>query len=359
MLGGSPTAVERFMWDQLRLILCVLPLPSTVPLTLMQQRPSKNDTRRIEVTTGVCVVLRRVDNWAKKLGVELWHCGGYVTRRDEILECTRNCIERGRVEKHFFKPPSVHLTEFLISILPIIGTLVYSESSTLDHTATETAWVCQEKHGSKVNAAGGKTRMDRVSNEGVLKECGLKGTPTGQRERRFLRWFAYFKRMSGDRSYKEATVDERNAATLVQDIAREIKNMTDLKISAVRDPLLRTVYFQDPLLRASSLSRERGPTLSNLSLSQRIMDAAENTAMSHQEEEVTKYEYYNVKRIKNPGEPLKEKEMEMLLTPNKHFNNIPVNTSYSAVHVPTNVYDEDCLLVCGSDCVVRGRDLPV
>nr|CAD7196612.1 unnamed protein product [Timema douglasi] len=134
-----------------------------------------------------------VDNWAKKLGVELWHCGGYVTRRDEILE-----------------------------------------------------------------------------------------------------------------SYKEATVDERNAATLVQDIAREIKNMTDLKISAVR----------------------------------RIMDAAENTAMSHQEEEVTKYEYYNVKRIKNPGEPLKEKEMEMLLTPNKHFNNIPVNTSYSAVHVPTNVYDE-------------------
>nr|CAD7446263.1 unnamed protein product [Timema bartmani] len=41
------------------------------------------------------------------------------------------------------------------------------------------AWVCQEKHKSKVNAFGmkylrnvcGKSRMDRISNEWVLKEC--------------------------------------------------------------------------------------------------------------------------------------------------------------------------------------------
>lgn len=31
------------------------------------------------------------------------------------------------------------------------------------------------------------------------------------------------------------------------------------------------------------------------------------------------------------------------LTPNSHFYNIPVNTSYSSVHVPTNVYDRSKL----------------
>ena len=29
----------------------------------------------------------------------------------------------------------------------------------------------------------------------------------------------------------------------------------------------------------------------------------------------------------------------MELTPDSHFYNIPVNTSYSSVHIPTNVYD--------------------
>ncbi|CAG2063714.1 unnamed protein product [Timema podura] len=45
------------------------------------------------------------------------------------------------------------------------------------------AWVCQENHKSMMNSVGmrylrtvlGKTRIARVSNEWVLKECGLKG----------------------------------------------------------------------------------------------------------------------------------------------------------------------------------------
>nr|CAD7263827.1 unnamed protein product [Timema shepardi] len=49
------------------------------------------------------------------------------------------------------------------------------------------AWVCQEKHKSKVNApvmrylrnVCGKTRMDRVSDEWVLKEWSLKENPIG------------------------------------------------------------------------------------------------------------------------------------------------------------------------------------
>nr|CAD7442365.1 unnamed protein product [Timema bartmani] len=43
----------------------------------------------------------------------------------------------------------------------------------------------------------------RVSNEWVLKECGLKGNPTGQCERSVLRWFGHVERMSVDRVTKQ------------------------------------------------------------------------------------------------------------------------------------------------------------
>nr|CAD7575918.1 unnamed protein product [Timema californicum] len=46
-----------------------------------------------------------------------------------------------------------------------------------------------------------KTRMDRIRNELVLKECGLKGNPIGQYERSSLRWFGYLERMSVDRAF--------------------------------------------------------------------------------------------------------------------------------------------------------------
>ncbi|KAJ9576033.1 hypothetical protein L9F63_007133, partial [Diploptera punctata] len=104
----------------------------------------------------------------------------------------------------------------------------------------------------------------------------------------------------------EGEVRGRDGATLARDIANDIKNMTDLKISAVR----------------------------------RIMDSAEASAVNHQDEVVTEYEYYNTKTLRPPGEPLEKGAKEMILNPNKHFYNIPVNTSYSAVHVPTNVYDQ-------------------
>ncbi|KAE8737167.1 hypothetical protein FOCC_FOCC017373, partial [Frankliniella occidentalis] len=95
---------------------------------------------------------------------------------------------------------------------------------------------------------------------------------------------------------------------------------------------------------------------------ERIMDAAQNMAMSAPEEFTGDYTYVNAKQLVNPGSAeafptngyaysngngngetitpaMSDKPQEMVLTANKHFFNIPVNTSYSAVHVPTNVYD--------------------
>ncbi|XP_034237810.1 voltage-dependent calcium channel subunit alpha-2/delta-3 isoform X4 [Thrips palmi] len=129
-------------------------------------------------------------------------------------------------------------------------------------------------------------------------------------------------------SYKAATVEPREGGKLLDEIAQDIENMMLLKISAVK----------------------------------RIMDAAQEMAMSAPDEVVNDFPYFNAKQLVNPGsvgetengngngfvygngfygEPpsLSERPQEMLLTPNKHFSNIPVNTSLSAVHVPTNVYD--------------------
>nr|CAD7411514.1 unnamed protein product [Timema cristinae] len=69
----------------------------------------------------------------------------------------------------------------------------------------------EEKHKSKMNAVGmkylrnvcGKTRVDRVSDEWEMKECGLKGNIIRQRERSVLRWFGHVQRMSVDRATKK------------------------------------------------------------------------------------------------------------------------------------------------------------
>nr|CAD7448798.1 unnamed protein product [Timema bartmani] len=53
-------------------------------------------------------------------------------------------------------------------------------------------------HSSRPSNNQCTTRMDRVSNESVLKECSLKENPIGHCERSMLRWFGQVERMSLD-----------------------------------------------------------------------------------------------------------------------------------------------------------------
>ena len=85
---------------------------------------------------------------------------------------------------------------------------------------------------------------------------------------------------------------------------------------------------------------------------QRIMDAAEHLSLSHIPLEIPEkgvprlvVDYYNAKRVNmyhklgpTAGELL-DNHKELILTNSRHFGNVGVNVSVSAVHVPTNVYD--------------------
>ena len=71
-------------------------------------------------------------------------------------------------------------------------------------------WVCQNKHVSKINAVGmrylrsacGKTRRDKMKNEWIRNECGIKATLNDVYERSTLRWFGHVERMSNKRLTK-------------------------------------------------------------------------------------------------------------------------------------------------------------
>ncbi|XP_012158021.1 voltage-dependent calcium channel subunit alpha-2/delta-3 isoform X4 [Ceratitis capitata] len=123
-------------------------------------------------------------------------------------------------------------------------------------------------------------------------------------------------------SFKEAQVISRNGAKIVENMAHDIKIMMELKISAVR----------------------------------RIMDTAENTALSHQNDKEDFYfSYYNAKDMRGPEDPIPTpapRELddmgkphifvppkEIILTPKAEFFDTPVNLSVSSVHVPLNVFD--------------------
>ncbi|XP_054278254.1 voltage-dependent calcium channel subunit alpha-2/delta-3-like isoform X3 [Macrosteles quadrilineatus] len=114
------------------------------------------------------------------------------------------------------------------------------------------------------------------------------------------------------KSFKDAKVESREGSRIVSELVREMENMMSHKVEAVK----------------------------------RIVDTAENAAVDSNPDEPVpnSYEYYSAKLLRPPGQLNLSGDdpkgtRELLLTPDTHFYDFPVNTNVSSVHVPTNVYD--------------------
>nr|CAD7450251.1 unnamed protein product [Timema bartmani] len=86
---------------------------------------------------------------------------------------------------------------------------------THSHSVSTFSW---KRHKSMVNVAGmrylrnvcGKTLMDRVSDEWLLKDFSLKGNTIVQCERNVLRWFGHAEKMSVEGSMGVAELNMRS-----------------------------------------------------------------------------------------------------------------------------------------------------
>uniref|UniRef100_A0A671K2E6 Voltage-dependent calcium channel subunit alpha-2/delta-3-like n=1 Tax=Sinocyclocheilus anshuiensis TaxID=1608454 RepID=A0A671K2E6_9TELE len=74
----------------------------------------------------------------------------------------------------------------------------------------------------------------------------------------------------------------------------------------------------------------------------RLVEAAEEAHLQHEENPDLQYEYFNAVLINEVDEDGNSVELggEFLLEPNDHFNNLSVNLSLSVVQVPTNMYNK-------------------
>uniref|UniRef100_A0A8C6TJ69 Calcium voltage-gated channel auxiliary subunit alpha2delta 3 n=1 Tax=Neogobius melanostomus TaxID=47308 RepID=A0A8C6TJ69_9GOBI len=81
----------------------------------------------------------------------------------------------------------------------------------------------------------------------------------------------------------------------------------------------------------------------------RLVEAAEEAHLQHEEDADLQYEYFNAVLINEVNEEGNSVELggEFILQPNDHFNNLSVNLSLSVVQVPTNMYNKDSAIVNG------------
>uniref|UniRef100_A0A3P8ZQC9 VWFA domain-containing protein n=1 Tax=Esox lucius TaxID=8010 RepID=A0A3P8ZQC9_ESOLU len=81
----------------------------------------------------------------------------------------------------------------------------------------------------------------------------------------------------------------------------------------------------------------------------RLVEAAEEAHLQHEENPELQYEYFNAVLINEVDEEGNNVELggEFILEPNEHFNNLSVNLSLSVVQVPTNMYNKDPAIVNG------------
>ncbi|XP_035206488.1 voltage-dependent calcium channel subunit alpha-2/delta-3-like isoform X2 [Stegodyphus dumicola] len=73
-----------------------------------------------------------------------------------------------------------------------------------------------------------------------------------------------------------------------------------------------------------------------------IREEAESAVLKYNFDPDLKLDYYNAKKLYEPGEPkpLEPGWMRMEFSPHRSFDGVPVNINHSVVHVPTNVYDK-------------------
>ncbi|KAF0036215.1 hypothetical protein F2P81_011527 [Scophthalmus maximus] len=81
----------------------------------------------------------------------------------------------------------------------------------------------------------------------------------------------------------------------------------------------------------------------------RLVEAAEEAHLQHEEDPNLQYEYFNAVLINEVDKEGNRVELggEFILQPNDHFNNLSVNLSLSVVQVPTNMYNKDSAIVNG------------
>ncbi|KAK9758435.1 VWA N-terminal [Popillia japonica] len=113
------------------------------------------------------------------------------------------------------------------------------------------------------------------------------------------------------RKYHEVDIDvvRKDGLILIREMAAEIKNMMDFKMSAVM----------------------------------RIMDIAEQAALAPQTDNAQNVKYYDARRLNifDPNGKLVRRSREMLLTTNPHFDYLPVNTTFTSVLTPNFIDDND------------------
>uniref|UniRef100_A0A8U8B6Z2 Uncharacterized protein n=1 Tax=Geospiza parvula TaxID=87175 RepID=A0A8U8B6Z2_GEOPR len=82
---------------------------------------------------------------------------------------------------------------------------------------------------------------------------------------------------------------------------------------------------------------------------ERLVEAAEDADLNHEYNSSLEFDYYNSLLINEKDENDNYVELgdEFILEPNEHFNNLLVNTTYSDIQLPTNVYNKDPAILNG------------
>ena len=144
--------------------------------------------------------------------------------------------------------------------------------------------------------------------------------------------------------HEDLSVEEVDGFNMIKEMAEEVEGMLHLKIQAIErisetaeNIALSYMYDKDlgEKLKAGGFSYNNAKKLN-------VLDEDDEGGGDEYSRYLSQYrdkddDYYRVGYSR------------MILTPNKHFSGIPVNTTYSTVHVPTNVFDGESKVINSID----------